>query len=435
MRVLVSGAGVAGPTVAYFLAKAGFHVVVAEKTPRLLPYGQSIDIHGSAVAVAKKMGVLREIRRHNTTEVGSRFVDETGRAFALFPSERNALSPTSEFEILRGDLAKVLHSATKGNPRVEYLFGTTIDQVLSNDERSVKVKLSNGQVHEFDLLIAADGQWSRIRKWCFASDSVTIVDKNMYGVYWTLPRMPSDKDWWTIYPTLRSRFVSLRPDPHGTVRATLAMMPLNCTQKDAWEAASRASKSAQVKLVKSEFGDAGWQTQRFLDAMNKTDDFYFHSISQVRMVKWSQDRVVCLGDAAYAPTPLTGAGTSLAMVGAYVLAGELSTLADGQHPKEALDAYDIKFRPHVEAEQKIPPYFPGLIFPQGPWGIWLLQWGIWAVAKVLPIISPILRATINIDQNEFEDFPLPLYPVFDGPEAAEVSAIAAQKGKAIRKRV
>ena len=159
MRVLISGAGIAGPTLAWFLAKAGASITIVEKSHSLLPYGQNIVIQGSARTLIKKMGLMDQIRRFHTTEKGTQFIDAKGRPFAPFPvNEGSSASLTSEFEILRGDLAAVLYEATKDHPNVNYLFGTTIKEVVSNDDDTVKVELSNGEVPEFDLLVAADGQ-------------------------------------------------------------------------------------------------------------------------------------------------------------------------------------------------------------------------------------------------------------------------------------
>lgn len=168
MRVLVSGAGIAGPTVAYFLAKAGAKITIVDKAPALLPHGQNIDLQGSSISVVKRMGLLEAIRRNNTTEQGTQLVDENGRTLASFPLvEGHRMSVTSEFEILRGDLSKVLYEPTSNDPNVDYLFDTTVKKVISNDDTSVKVQFSNGQVHEYDVLIIADGQWSGLRKQCF----------------------------------------------------------------------------------------------------------------------------------------------------------------------------------------------------------------------------------------------------------------------------
>lgn len=336
------------------------------------------------------------------------------------------LSPTAEFEILRGDLTKVLVEATNTHPNITYRFGTIIDKILSNNDASVKVLLSNGEELEYDVLVAADGQWSTIRKQCFPTEALTVVEKDAYIGYWTVPRLPSDDEWWYIYIANQSRNVSLRPDPHGTMRASLGLMPLNNVQKKAWEAACREDKQSQMQLLRSEFAGAGWQTQRFLDTMDDAPDFHFQAIKQIRLSRWSQGRVVCLGDAAYAPTPLTGAGTSLALIGAYVLGGELSKLVDGQHPKDAIEAYDAQFRPHVETNQSLPSFVPSIAFPNGTLKRWLLQTVIWAVAAVLPLIAMIPWVARKIREengDQPEDFPLPTYSGLEGKSSIEKTTV------------
>lgn len=386
MRVLISGAGIAGPTLTWFLAKTGAHIIIVEKSDSLLPHGQNIDLQGRAITVVQKMGLLDQVRRWNTTEKGTQFVNSRGKPFAPFPTnEGKTASLTSEFEILRGDLAAILHKASKDNPNVQYLFGTTIKEVISNDDDSVKVQLSNGEVQEFDLLVVADGQWSKLRKQCFQLEDVELVDKGMYAVYYTIPRLPDDNDWWNIYFAAKSRLISLRPDPHGTTRAMLTRMPCNDAQARAWQEASRSDRKTQEKLLRKEFADAGWQAQRILDAMDKTPDFYFQALQQVKMTKWSRSRVICLGDTAYAPTPLTGMGTSVAIIGAYVLAGELSKLDDGEHPTRALEAYESTFRPYVEQCQWLPFFVPAIAHPETAWKVWLLQTAFWLVAKIVAI--------------------------------------------------
>ena len=357
------------------------------------------------------MGLIDEVRRHNTTETGSQFIDPKGRPFAKFPlTDGSSASLTSEYEILRGDLAKVLYEATKDFPNVDCLFGTTIKKVLSNDENAVKVELSNGKIQQSDLLVAADGQWSKIRKQCFPADSVGVVDKGMYVTYFTVPRLAGDNDWWNIYHGLKSRIITTRPDPYGTIRAMLTMMPSTDSQKRQWEEASKSGREAQEALLKKEFADGGWQAQRLLESMSQAADFYFQVVQQIKMSKWSTGRVICLGDTAYAPTPLTGMGTSLAILGAYVLAGELSVLKAGEHPSKALDAYETAFRPFVEDSQSIPPFIPDVAFPRTAFKRWLLQSFVSGVAKIVAI--PWIRKRMGDSQNE-ENFDLPRYSAFE----------------------
>ena len=408
MRVLVSGAGIAGPALARCLAKFGTSVTIVEKSHVILPHGQAVDIQGSAVTAMKKLELLDQVKQCNTTEKGTRMIDPKGRPFASFPvQEGSSASFTSEYEILRGDLAAIFYKATKDHPNIEYLLGTRIKEVISNNEGNVNVELSDGKVHNYDLLVAADGQWSKLRKQCFPPECLTVVDKGMYAVGFTVPRLPSDTDWWNVYHALGSKIIALRPDPYGTTRALFSIMPCNDAQKRAWQAASRSDRQTQEELCRKEFTDSGWQAQRLLDAMGEAPDFYFQAVQQIRMTKWSNGRIICLGDTAYAPTPLTGMGTSLAITGAYMLAGELSKLEKGQHPSPALEAYERTFRPFVEQSQKIPSFIPAIAHPETAWKRWLLQSFLSVLSTVVAIPWIAKRA-----QND-DGFALPQYPRFD----------------------
>ncbi|GAB7356780.1 hypothetical protein MBLNU459_g7674t1 [Dothideomycetes sp. NU459] len=410
MRVLISGAGIAGSTLAWFLARAGVHITIVEKAHSIPPHGQNIDIQGSAVKIAKKMGLLDQIRQANTTEKGTQFIDPNGKPFALFSIIDGCYaSPTSEFEILRGDLAAILYRAAKDDSNVDYLFGTTITEVISNDNDKVEVRLSDGKIHEFDLLVAADGQWSQLRKQCFPTESVKVIHKRMYACYWTVPRLSRDNDLWNVYLALGSRIISTRPDPYGTIRTMFSHMPCNDAQEQAWMAATRSDRKTQQELVKREFADAGWESQRLLDSMDQAPDFYLQPIQQIKMTKWSNARVICLGDTAYAPTPLSGMGAALAMIGGYVLAGELSKLKDGDHPSTALEAYESIFRPFVEESQEIPSFVPAIAHPATAWKRWMFQAFVGTLAWVLAI--PWVRNKFGEDSMD-DNFSLPQYSGF-----------------------
>ena len=427
MRILISGAGIAGPTLAFFLAKTGARITVVEKAPSLLPHGQNIDIQGSSRNVIRKMGLMEEVRRFNTTEAGTQFIDPNGRTFAPLPLSDKASSAsfTSQLEILRGDLAKVLYNATKDDPRTEYFFDTTVKQVLSNDDHGVKVELSNGAIQEYDLLVAADGQWSKLRQQIFPKpEEITVIDKGMYAVYYTITRLPHDNNWWNIYLGLKSRTITLRPDPHGTIRAMFTYMPRSPQQKQLWQSAERADRKLQQELLRDVFVDAGWEAPRLLDNMSSAPDWYFQSMKQIKMATWSKNRVVCLGDTAYAPTPLTGMGTSLAILGGYVLAGELSKFTPEQQqsqPSIALNAYESEFRPFVEKMTNIPWFVPDIGHMERGWQRFLFRCCVrtlsWAVS--IPCI-----ANRGFDTSEDEDYKLPLYGAFeegvvDGEEEKE----------------
>lgn len=415
MRVLISGAGVAGPSLAYFLAKTGARITIVEKAPELLPHGQNVDITGAAVTVIKKMGLFDEVKRYHTSEKGTQLINSNGRPFALFPVKEDSIASfTSEFEILRGDMAKILWEASRGQPNVKYIFDTTIQQVLHNSDNCVKVEFSDGTVQEYDLLVAADGQWSKLRKQVFPLTSVNAIDKNMYVVYFTVPKTKEDNNWWNVYIGLQSRIITLRPDPYGTVRAMFTIMPRNDIQKTAWQNATRAGRTKQEELMRQEFASAGWEAKRLLDAMSSAPDFYFHPMQQIKMDKWSHNRIVCLGDTAFAPTPLTGMGTSLAIIGGYMLAGELMKLQPDQHPRMALEAYENAFRPFVEQTQEIPSILPGAVHPDTAWKRWLLQTCVstvaWAVS--FPLITRLIGGNGTAEDND-DGFKLPRYEILD----------------------
>ncbi|KAL5329391.1 hypothetical protein ACEPPN_002903 [Leptodophora sp. 'Broadleaf-Isolate-01'] len=410
MWILISGSGIAVPTLAFFLSKTSAKITIVEKAPSILPHGQNVDIQGSAVKLIKKMGLMDEVRRNNTTEKGTQFIDSEGRPFASLPvKEGSRTSLTSEFEILRGGLACILFEATRDLRNVEFLFGTTIKRVLSNGGDVVKVELSNGDIREYDLLVASDGAWSKIWRWLIKAVA-----------YFTIPRQPDDNGW-NIYWGLGSRIISTRPDLYGTIRVMFSYMPGNEAQKKEWQDAARSDRQTQQDLLRAEFADAGWQAKRFPDGVDSAPDFYFQDIKQIKLAQWSTSRVVCVGDTAYAPTPLTGMGTSLAITGAYVLAGELSKLSPGENPSRALEAYEAAFRPFVERMQHIPFFIPALAHPASAWKRWLLQSFVAGVARVVAI--PWLQKGFSEDaKNMEEDFPLPEYRILEEAEKEEMTA-------------
>lgn len=298
MRILISGAGIAGPTLAWWLARLGHTITILDKASSMRATGQNIDISGSAITVVKKMNLLHEIRKWNTTEKGTQIVNGKGEGVAKFPLREGGLSGTNEFEILRGDLADIFYRKTKDCDGIEWKFGTTVKRVISNDEKSVKVEYSDGEQQTFDLLVAADGQWSALRKQLFPPDSVTVKDVgNMFVVHWTIPRGDNDNDWWNIFAGTGRRDVTTRPDPHGTIRAMLTHIPPTRAKLEEWAAATKSDRKTQEDLVRRDFGDVGWEMPRFLEGMEKAHDFYYWPMQQIKMDKWSTGRVICLGDA------------------------------------------------------------------------------------------------------------------------------------------
>lgn len=165
----------------------------------------------------------------------------------------------------------------------------------------------------------------------------------------------------------------------------------------------------QRKLLRNTYADAGWEAERILDAMDKSPDFYFQAVQQIKMSKWSSGRLVCIGDAAFAPTPISGMGTTSAIHAAYMLAGEISKLDNGEHPARALEAFETALRPAIEKVQSDPDY-PGVVHPKTALHRWILQSTMWAVTQIVQIPFVATRAL----RSRQDHFTVPKYPNLDG---------------------
>ncbi|UNI22362.1 hypothetical protein JDV02_008258 [Purpureocillium takamizusanense] len=368
LRVLISGAGIAGPALAFWLGRLGHTCTIIERSPSLRANGQQIDLRKQGIEAARRMGILESIRAHLIDELGLQVVDSTGRQRALFARIEDDTAGrqgfTSQFEMLRGDLVKVLVDLTRGDA-AEYRFGVSVDAFEQQDD-GVKVTLSDGTNGVYDLLVAADGQGSRIRRMMLKDEAELDVTRHL-GVnmaYFTIPRQPTDPDLAISYTATKQRLIFIRWHSQAQGQVNFGTMAHAAEFADALQ---QHDDAAQKELFARTFRDAGWQAERLVDEMNRTDDFYSHPMVQVRAGAWSRGRVVLVGDAGYAPTPLTGMGTSLALMGAYVLAGEISKSPDDL--RAACEAYERELRPYVEKVQRIPKGLPGLAYPKGEFGV------------------------------------------------------------------
>ncbi len=344
--ILISGAGVAGTTVAYWLLRDGWEVTLLESADALRATGQNVDIRGAGRQVIRKMDLEDRMARAGTGEVGTRFVDDRGRAIAEFPAGTSDTDgATAEMEILRGQLVATLDEVVRG--RVEHLYGDRITAV-TQDDGGVKVALQDGPARRFDLLVVAEGVYSRTREMVFGAEP-RIRDLGQYVAYGAIPRAADDDQWWNWFAAGRGRAVMLRPDNVGTTRASLAFMG----PADGLE---RLDPVRQIDRLREVFADVTWQAPRILDELAADHhDFYLDRVGQVRAPAWSRGRVVLLGDAGYCASPISGMGTSLALTGAYVLAGELAARPE---IGAALRSYETLMRPYVEKAQQLPPGAP-----------------------------------------------------------------------------
>ncbi|MER5950336.1 FAD-dependent monooxygenase [Streptomyces sp. NPDC001904] len=352
--VLISGASIAGPAVAYWLNAHGWRTTVVERFDELRDDGQNIDVRGAGREVSRRMGIEDDIRAATTGEKGTEFVDADGRPLARFAAgTSDSGGATAELEILRGQLSRIIVDRTRGE--TEYVFGDQI-VALEDGENEVTVRFAHGAARTFDLVIIAEGLRSRTRALVFP-DRDAVHELDFYTAYSTIPRTPADTDLWRWHSAARGRSVTLRPDNLGTIRATLSFL----SEVRGLEELDRDSLTTVLRRT---FADVGWAAPRILDALDDAP-LYFDAVGQTRMPSWSSGRVALVGDAAYCSSPISGMSTSLALTGAYVLAGELSA-----HPHTAaFRRYETLMRPYVDQAQKLPPGTPRVANPRSRAGL------------------------------------------------------------------
>ncbi|KQT58055.1 FAD-binding monooxygenase [Methylobacterium sp. Leaf456] len=362
-RILITGASIAGTTAAWWLGRHGFDVTVVERSSTFRDGGQNVDIRGVGREILRRMGLEQAALEHGTGEEGTAWVDDRGRPVARFPAGgAEGDGPTAEMEILRGDLARLLYDGAR--ERAVFRFGEAVARIEQTPEAAT-VTFAGGRNENFDAVIVAEGVGSATRELVFPGEN-TPRPMDLTIAYLTIPRAPSDDRFWRWYNAPGGRSVQLRPDPHGTTRAMLALHgPLPGAQD--WDAAR------QKAFLRERFADAGWETPRILAALEQTDDFYFDVLRQVRMPRWSNGRVVLTGDAAWCVTPLAGNGATLAVTGATVLAGEFFRNDD---VVAGLDAYERAMRPMVEEAAGVPKIGPRIMHPKSRLGIRLLHGGL-----------------------------------------------------------
>ncbi|MER6951605.1 FAD-dependent monooxygenase [Nonomuraea sp. NPDC000554] len=345
LRVLIAGGGVAGQALAFWLTRGGHRVTVVERFPALRATGAQVDLRGQGIEAVKAMGLLDAVRGKLVDEAGVAFVDARGKARATImanTSGQGRQTLTSQYEIMRGDLVRILNDATKDD--VEYVFGLSVDG-FEQDEHKVVAHFSDGSSGEFDLLVGADGQASRIRRAILVEGFDPYWRVGIHMAYWFVPRIASDSNIRDTYMVPGGRQIMRRS--HNPTETQVYFV----IREDSAEASAihREPVGRQQEFWADRFRDAGWQTERFVEGMKASPFFYSQEILQVRTDTWSKGRLVLAGDAAHCASPYSGMGVSGGLVGAYVLAGEIN-----RHPDDlptALANYDTVLRPFVNEIQ------------------------------------------------------------------------------------
>ncbi|MFC9435509.1 FAD-dependent monooxygenase [Nocardia sp. NPDC057030] len=350
-NILISGAGVAGPALAYWLRRHGFTPTVVERAATPRPGGYAVDFRGEAMTVLDRMGILDEIRKYSTMIRDSEVVDPDGRHVVTMPAAIFA----GELEVLKSDLTDVLYALTKDT--TEYLFDNSIT-ALDEDADGVLVSFERGEPCRFDLVVGADGLYSKVRALAFGDHANYIHHLGVYNAIFSTDNF-LDLDYAGRGCQLASgrtaNVFSTRDNAEARASLYFGSDPFDYDRGDVAE---------QKRIIAEHFAGDGWVIPRLLDDLAASSDLYFTPISQVKMDAWSAGRVVLLGDACACASPLSGRGTSQALIGAYLLAGELATAA-GNHDA-AFAAYENQLRDYVKTNQEGAVEVVGMLFAEPP---------------------------------------------------------------------
>ena len=340
-NILISGAGVAGLAVAYWLDRAGFVTTLVERSPAFRRGGQAIDIRGVALDVVKAMGLHDDVRALRTHLKGMSMLDADGNE--KHRTEERTFSAgrldSDDIELFRDDLCELLMGAM--SKRVEFIYDDSI-RAINDHGDAVAVKFTSGVEREFDLLIGADGIYSNVRKQCFDNEPAVIFPLGVVLALFSTPNMIDLGDWQLGYREEAAGYVIYPSRDKRELRIGVGFAAPE-------SAVSRSDTETQKRLVASACAHLKGDFPRFIEAMKTTDQFYCNELGQIRMPSWSKGRVVLAGDAAHCASPFSGQGTSLALVGALVLVREL--VRHWHDPAQAFAAYEYRMRPYVNLNQ------------------------------------------------------------------------------------
>lgn len=338
---MISGASIAGPTAAYWLERHGFDVTVVERSSSIRLGGYPIDLRAAAMDVAERMGLVPDLLSAHVHSQRATFVDgEGGEVAVVDPEWVHGGVRGRDVELPRGILAALLAWLTE--QRVTYRFNTSI-AALEDDDTGVQVTFDDGSRERFDIVIGADGVHSTTRALVFGDEAQFAHPLGFCFAGFSAPNILAlDREAVIANVPGRMAAIYAAGSLPETAFALLAFAHPYRLGRDARD------RGFQRELTAKAFAGAKWQLPALLEAMQHAEDFYFDSVEQVRMPAWSSGRVVLVGDAAYAPSFLTGQGSSLALTGGYVLASELARHSDH---RAAFAAYERKLRPFVEMNQ------------------------------------------------------------------------------------
>jgi 2-polyprenyl-6-methoxyphenol hydroxylase-like FAD-dependent oxidoreductase len=353
MRILISGAGIAGPTLAYWLAHFGFEPTIIERAPHLRTGGYVIDFWGVGYDIAERMGLIPELLQIGYRAQEVRIVNRENKTVAGFPvASLNRATQGRYISLSRGDLAACIFE--KVRDRVDTIFGDSITGI-EQSEKSVRVSFERESPRDFDLVIGADGLHSRVRELVFGEEPQFEKYLGYKVAAFGIPGYrPRDESVYVMYTEVRQQVARFAMHNDRT------MFLFSFADQNATGA---HDLNSQKLLLRQKFGSSGWECPQILEAMENVTELYFDRVSQIQMnSQWSRGRVTLIGDAAFCVSLLAGQGSALAVAAAYVLAGELCRA--GGNYEAAFRKYEELFGPFAAMKQKAALGFAGLFGPK-----------------------------------------------------------------------
>lgn len=397
MNVLISGASIAGPVLAYWLSRHGFDVTVVERSPALRKTGgHAVDLFRPAMEISERMGVLPDIEAH-ATGTTRMFIHRPGSSRPARLDYVKLIGAMSDrhVEIMRDDLSEIYYRA--GRDDVEYLFGDTITSISADGD----VTFEHNPPRRFDVVVGADGLHSGVRRLTFGAN----VAESFLGGYLSVVSVPKDlaRDGEMTGYLKPGHMAGIYTADHlDDARAVFIFRP---TQPLDYDYRDVDRQKAQLHAA---FEHTSPEVDRWLEEIPRTPTFYFDAITQLQMRTWSRGRVTLVGDAGYCPGPAVGGSTSLAVYGAYVLAAEMVRAGDDH--AAAFAAYERTLLPRVEGSRKLAAVNAKTVVPMSDWGIRALV-GAGQLISLLPLSVTQALARLNTKGVRLYDtMPLPTWP-------------------------
>lgn len=374
-KILVIGAGIAGPAICYWLKRYGFNPTLIERSQQLRTGGYDIDIRGIALDVVKAMGLYDDIFAKRTSILTTRYVDADNQVLSEQHGEKAVFKEGDDVEILRGDLAAILLQAI---PDIPCHFHKEITSLKQN-EPVVEVTFNDGHIECYDLVIAADGLHSSTRKMTFVKDEYEFFHLGYYISVFSISNYLHLKKTKVTF-TKDQKIISVDSDKDPDRAFVSVGVRSDKVLSDI------GNEKGQKQCLRDWLYDLGWESNEILSLMNTSDDFYFDVMAQIKMDSWAKGRVALVGDAAYCASPFSGMGINLSLVGAYILAGELN-LSEGDYPV-AFRRYNERMRPFVDANQDLALWMGECFLPKTD-----------VSKKILEQRSQVIMAKIKVAAN------------------------------------